>query len=81
MLEIYPQRYNLLSRKDLFRVAADKHLITDPAPWFLYHKARNETAQLYNEKIAEETYLIAREFCAAAIDLLSTLEQKHAGPE
>ena len=72
---------NSLSRKDLFRLAADKQLIADPVPWFLYHQARNETSHTYNEKKAEETYLVAKEFCTVAKDLFSKLEEKHAGSE
>ena len=69
---------NGLNRKDLFRIAADKGLIRDPLPWFAYHKARNETSHTYNEKIAEETYIVALEFVIEAQYLLNKLELKHA---
>ena len=72
---------NSVSRRDLFRLAADKHIIPDPAPWFEYHRARNETSHTYNEKVAEETYIVARGFCSAAQELLAVLEKKHAGSE
>ena len=60
---------NVLSRRDLFRTAADKGLILDPLPWFTFHKARNETSHTYNKKTAENTYTIALDFlpCAQAL--------------
>ena len=71
----------MFSRRDLFRLAADRQLISDPAPWFLCHKVRNETGHTYNEKLAAETYLVAKEFLNAAEELFLTLEGKHVGPE
>ena len=68
----------VLSRKDLFRVAADRGIIKDPIHWFTYHKARNETPHTYNEKIAEQTYDIAVLFLKDALALLAILESKHA---
>jgi len=60
---------NMLSRRDLFRTAADKGFIADPVPWSSFHKARNETSHTYNKQTAEQTYLIALEFlpCAQAL--------------
>ncbi len=69
---------NGLNRKDLFRIAADKALIKDPLPWFIYHKARNETSHTYNEATAEETYKAAVAFIDDAKYLLNRLEHKHA---
>ena len=63
------------SRKDLFRVAADKGLIENPTSWFTFHKARNETSHTYNEETAEATYLIAVEFLNESKSLLAILEQ------
>jgi len=69
---------NMLSRRDLFRTAADKGLIADPVPWFTFHKARNETSHTYNKQTAEQTYLIALEFLPCAQALLDKLVNKHA---
>lgn len=63
------------SRKDLFRVAADKGLIDNPISWFTFHKARNETSHTYHEETAEATYLIAIKFLDASKSLLTKLEQ------
>lgn len=66
-----------LSRKDLFRLAADRGLLKDPLPWFGYHRARNETSHTYNEKAAEATYLVALPFLKDAQALLNVLIAKH----
>ncbi len=78
MEDIGPEEVNRLSRKDLFRVAADKGLIADPATWFIYHQARNETSHIYDEKKAEQTYQVATQFFTEAVALLSELEQRNA---
>jgi len=69
---------NMLSRRDLFRTAADRGLISDPLPWFTFHKARNETSHTYNKKTAELTYSVALEFLPCAQALVSILESRHA---
>lgn len=76
--DVGSEAINGLNRKDLFRIAADKGLINDPLPWFTYHKARNETSHTYNEKTAEETYIVALQFVKDAQYLLNKLELKHA---
>jgi nucleotidyltransferase substrate binding protein (TIGR01987 family) len=64
---------SVLSRRDLFRLAAEKQLITDPLIWFEFHKARNETSHTYNETKANEVYTATREFALAARQLLDAL--------
>lgn len=76
--DIGSETVNMLSRRDLFRVAADKNLIADPIPWFTFHKARNETSHTYNKQTAEQTYLIALEFLPCAQNLVDKLVTKHA---
>lgn len=67
----------LLSRKELFRVAAEYDYIGNPADWFSYHKARNETSYIYDEKKAEEVFLIAKQFLPDAEKLLELLMKKN----
>ena len=73
---------NMLSRRDLFRVAADKNIISGPLPWFTFHKARNETSHTYNKQVAEQTYLVALDFLPCAQNLVNRLVnrliKKHA---
>lgn len=68
----------LLSRKELFRMAAEYGMLTDPVAWFKYHKARNETSQLYDETKAEEVYAVAIEFREDAVKLLQLLLKKNS---
>jgi len=67
-----------LSRKDLFRLAADKQLINDPLPWFEYHVARNTTSNTYDEAVAEKVYQAAKTFFIDASHLLAELERRNA---
>ncbi|MEH6825931.1 MAG: HI0074 family nucleotidyltransferase substrate-binding subunit [Motiliproteus sp.] len=67
----------LLSRKELFRMAAEYEMLNDPVAWFKYHKARNETSLLYDQTKAEEVYLIAIEFSEDARKLLQQLLTKN----
>ncbi|HYD50960.1 MAG TPA: nucleotidyltransferase substrate binding protein [Terriglobales bacterium] len=65
-----------LSRKELFRVAAEKGLLDDVTRWFGYHRARNETSHAYDEARAEEVYEAAKQFVADARELLTALERR-----
>lgn len=68
---------SLLSRRELFRMAADYQLITDSVSWMLYHKARNETSHLYDESKAEEVFLIASDFLPDARLLQAQLDARN----
>ena len=62
------------TRKELFRIAARRGLIQDPAPWFEYAEARNMTSHTYDEDSALSVFATAREFVADAEFLLQRLE-------
>jgi len=66
-----------LSRKDLFRLAAEKKLISDPRPWFEYYEARNLTAHTYDESLAEEVYRAAARFIHDAESLFHELTRRN----
>ena len=51
-----------ISRKELFRYAAEHHLIQYPIKWFLYHEARNQTSHVYDETVAEEVFGVIDDF-------------------
>lgn len=72
------QRIDQLTRRELYRLAAEKALIEDVESWFVYHRARNDTSLAYNERRAEEVYLVAAQFAPVAERLLIRLEQRHA---
>jgi len=38
---VSPDAPDTMTRKDLYRLAAQKKLIDDPNKWFQYHQARN----------------------------------------
>lgn len=61
--------------KDLFRHAGRQGLLSDVEAWFSYLKGRNLTSHTYNEKTAEETYILARAFLPDAEALLARLEE------
>jgi nucleotidyltransferase substrate binding protein (TIGR01987 family) len=66
-----------VSRRQLFRLAAQSRLIDDVDRWMEYHDARNETSHTYDEDIAEDVFGTAREFLGDAKKLLKALEQRN----
>ena len=67
-----------LSRKELFRLAAQHRVIDEVDLWFSFHEARNETSHIYDYKMADRVYSRAQAFLAAAQSLVSQLETHHA---
>lgn len=63
-----------VSRRELYRIAAEHQLIDDVDQWMIYHKARNITSHTYNEDRAEEVFQIAKIFAADAGKLLRQIE-------
>lgn len=55
-----------ISRKELFRYAAEHHLIEDSMKWFSYHEARNETSHIYDESVAQDVFAVVDGFIADA---------------
>ena len=81
MLKRYLEEYGLekvdtLSNRDLFRVGHEQGMIRDPGQWFHYLKMRNQTSHAYDDKIASEVFLAAREFLNDARNLLARLKEK-----
>lgn len=66
-----------LTMKELFRMAAERHLIQNVEMWFEYHKARNKTSHIYDVEVAEDVYEIAVRFLTDAKAFLKTLERKN----
>ena len=63
-----------VSRRELYRIAAEHRLIDDVDQWMIYHKARNITSHTYNEDRAEEVFQIAKIFVTDAEKLLHQIE-------
>ncbi len=66
-----------ISRKELFRIAAENLLITDVKAWWAYHEARNKTSHVYDQKVAVEIFASAERFYADANALLQAIEQRN----
>jgi len=66
-----------VTRRELFRQAAEHRLITDVEQWMRYHDARNRTSHTYEPDIAEEVYTIAHYFARDALELLRALEARN----
>jgi nucleotidyltransferase substrate binding protein (TIGR01987 family) len=51
-----------VARRELFRIAAQQQLVTDPLEWFKYHQARNMTSHIYDEATAEQVFSVISSF-------------------
>jgi len=66
-----------VSRRELFRIAAESRLITDVEQWVKYHNARNETAHTYDSAKAGEIAAVAAVFAGDAKKLLQILQSRN----
>lgn len=64
-----------ISRKELFRIAAQNKLIEDIGKWFIFHEARNLTSHDYDGIKAEDVFKEALEFSSFARKLQERLEE------
>ena len=63
-----------VTRRELFRLAAESRLITDVERWMDYHTARNQTSHTYDEATAQSVFEEATHFADDARQLLRALE-------
>lgn len=63
-----------VTRRQLFRLAAESNLIHDVDQWMQHHEARNTTSHTYDEEKAAWVYQDTREFVHDARYLLQVLE-------
>jgi nucleotidyltransferase substrate binding protein (TIGR01987 family) len=66
-----------VTRRELFRRAAENRLIDDVDLWMSFHAARNETSHTYDNNTAEEVSDSAKHFAAAAQSLLTSLRARN----
>lgn len=66
-----------VTRRDLFRQAAEQHLITDVEQWMRHHYARNQMSHTYDSAIAELVYEASRGFTHDAVLLLEALKARN----
>ena len=66
-----------VTRRELFRLAAESQLIQDVEKWMFFHQARNQTSHIYDQTIAEEIYEQALLFVDIAEALLKQLQKRN----
>ena len=66
-----------VTRRELFRRAAENRLIDDVDQWMRYHSARNLTSHIYQPEIAARVYSTAHDFARDAARLLAALEARN----
>lgn len=66
-----------VTRRELFRQAAEQRLITDVEQWMRHHAARNLTSHTYEGAIAEQVYIAAHDFAKDAVRLVKALEDRN----
>lgn len=64
-----------ISRRELFRLAAEQKLIEDAGVWFVYHEARNRTSHTYDAAVAKEVYAATLDLAKDAATLLANLRR------
>lgn len=76
-MNVSPPTVDGVTRRELFRQAAENRLIDDVEQWMRYHDARNKTAHTYQPAIAESVYAAAHDFAVDARRLLKALEARN----
>lgn len=66
-----------VTRRELFRMAAENRLIEDVDEWMAYHEARNQTSHTYDSVLAEEVLNVMADFARAAQRLLASLKARN----
>ena len=73
-LNVGPNELKGKFRRELFAVAKENALIDDAELWMGFNEARNSTAHIYDEEIAEEIFETALEFLPHAEKFAETME-------
>jgi nucleotidyltransferase substrate binding protein (TIGR01987 family) len=76
-MNISPTVADGVTRRELFRLAAENRLIDDVEEWMRHHDARNETSHTYDPAIAERVYAAAHDFARDARRLQEALESRN----
>ena len=66
-----------VTRRELFRLAAENQLISDVDKWMEYHHSRNLTSHTYDEDTAEEVFQMAENFQSEAKRFIKELEARN----
>jgi len=73
-VNVTPESVDGITRRELFRMAAENHLINDVDEWMTYHNIRNSTSHRYDSRLAEDAQALIAEFARAAKRLLDYLK-------
>ena len=76
-LNVSPEITSGISRRELFRLAAEHRLINDVEQWMRYHYARNLASHTYEERTADEVYQFALIFSPDSRQFLESLIQRN----
>lgn len=74
---VSPTAADGVTRRELFRQAAEQRLIGDVERWMRHHDARNRTSHTYDPEIAESVYLAAHDFAPDAKAFLEALTARN----
>jgi len=75
-MNVDPLSVDGVTRRELFRMAAENRLIADVSKWMEFHKARNLTSHIYNEEAAEDVLAAAFEALPYIQGFASSLEAR-----
>ncbi len=73
-VNVTPESVDGVTRRELFRMAAENRLINDVDEWMKYHSMRNNTAHRYDSGLAEDAQAMIADFIRAANRLLDYLK-------
>jgi len=63
-----------VTRRELFRMAAENRLITDVDEWMIFRELRNQTSHRYDSELAKDAQAMISDFIRAAEQLLEYLK-------
>ena len=72
-----PEAVDGVTRRELFRLAAENRLIEDVDEWMSYHEARNQSSHRYDSVLAEDVLGVIADFARAARRLLANLKARN----
>src|SRR3989338_9358416 len=66
-----------VTRRELFRVAAENRLISDVELWMGFHSSRNETSHTYDQAPAREVFAAAKPFLIEVKSLFAAIQSRN----
>lgn len=72
---VNPESVDGITRKELFRMGIENKLIIDFEKWMEFHYARNLTSHTYDQKTADEVFVVAVEFLPYAKEFFERMER------